>query len=378
METSQRIFTENEHGRLVSMRVAAPPSEDELQDLIARFPETVSDRDGELLLIRREQGVPGEEEGSDRWSLDHLFVTRKAVPVLIEVKRATDTRLRREVIGQILDYAANGAAYWQKGILKAAFDKTCEETGEDPDLILSEFLQDDDPTEFWDQVEANLEAGRLKLVIAADHIPSELARVIEFLNEQMRADVRAIELRYFLGEDGRRTLVPRIIGETERTRATKSSPGSAKLGPISFEDWFEEFITPLGNETAAGARHHLDMIAALGGQIYIPKTQGSLSAVFQGADGERIFPFALSKNGRISVNFGLTWHRPQLADESRRKEFYGRFNEAVGPLSNRKLDGYPSFPATQLADDARRDAYTKVAANFIELAIAAGSASSDE
>ena len=41
----------------------------------------------------------------DRWSLDHLFVSRTGIPVLIEVKRASDTRLRREVVGQLLDYA---------------------------------------------------------------------------------------------------------------------------------------------------------------------------------------------------------------------------------------------------------------------------------
>ncbi|MCB9929933.1 MAG: hypothetical protein H6844_11045 [Alphaproteobacteria bacterium] len=77
MESGRRIFTENEHGQLIPMRVAAPPSEDELQDLIARFPEIVSEHDGELLLIRREQGVPGQEAGSDRWSLDHLLSVKR-------------------------------------------------------------------------------------------------------------------------------------------------------------------------------------------------------------------------------------------------------------------------------------------------------------
>lgn len=30
----------------------------------------------------------------------------------MEVKRSTDTRIRREVVGQMLDYAANGVRYW--------------------------------------------------------------------------------------------------------------------------------------------------------------------------------------------------------------------------------------------------------------------------
>ena len=50
-------------------------------------------------------------KNSGRWSLDHLFVTRDGVPVLVELKRAMNSRLRREVVGQILDYAANATAY---------------------------------------------------------------------------------------------------------------------------------------------------------------------------------------------------------------------------------------------------------------------------
>src|SRR5689334_1804563 len=67
---------------------------------------------GELLLVRREAPVPESEDSLGRWSLDHLFLDRQGVPVLVEVKRASDTRARREVVAQMLDYAANGVAYW--------------------------------------------------------------------------------------------------------------------------------------------------------------------------------------------------------------------------------------------------------------------------
>src|SRR5690606_13263561 len=64
------------------------------------------------LLINRETGVPSAPDGGARWSLDHLFIDQDGIPTLIEVKRSTDTRIRREVIGQMLDYAANAVAYW--------------------------------------------------------------------------------------------------------------------------------------------------------------------------------------------------------------------------------------------------------------------------
>ena len=39
---------------------------------------------------------------------------------LVECKRASDTRTRREVVAQMLDYAANGTQYWPIDRLRQA------------------------------------------------------------------------------------------------------------------------------------------------------------------------------------------------------------------------------------------------------------------
>ena len=52
---------------------------------------------GNLLLVKRELEVPESEGGAGRWSLDHLFIDRAAVPVLVEVKRASG-RATRELV----------------------------------------------------------------------------------------------------------------------------------------------------------------------------------------------------------------------------------------------------------------------------------------
>jgi hypothetical protein len=44
------------------------------------------------------------------------------VPTLVEVKRSSDTRIRREVVGQMLDYAANAVVYWPLERLRATFE----------------------------------------------------------------------------------------------------------------------------------------------------------------------------------------------------------------------------------------------------------------
>ncbi len=195
-------------GSLNRMSPSAPVNEDQMQDLVSRYPELITDGDGDLLLIRREQNIADGADSSGRWSLDHLFVTRECIPVLVELKRAVDTRLRREVVGQMLDYAANATAYWQAGRIAESSGKTTLKAGNNPDEALVAFIGDQDPEVFWNQVDANFKAGNIKLVFVADSIPRELARIVEFLNEQMRADVRAIELRWFAGEDDAITLSP--------------------------------------------------------------------------------------------------------------------------------------------------------------------------
>ena len=99
--------------QLTALRKADYSSEAVLQQVLAQFPELVAGvgtagESAKLLLVRREMPVAAAD--SVGLSLDHLFLDQSGVPVLVEVKRASDTRARREVVAQMLDYAANGVA----------------------------------------------------------------------------------------------------------------------------------------------------------------------------------------------------------------------------------------------------------------------------
>ena len=113
-----RIYLLNDDSQLTSMDEAPYDSENLLQEMLARYPDLLageqinSEVPRRWLLVMREMAVPDEEDGAARWSIDHLFLDQDAVPTLIEVKRSSDTRIRREVVGQMLDYAANAVAYW--------------------------------------------------------------------------------------------------------------------------------------------------------------------------------------------------------------------------------------------------------------------------
>ena len=116
---------------------------------------------------------------------------------------STDNRIRREVVGQMLDYAANAVLYWPVETIRQRFEETCRERDSEPDMVVAEFIglsgdidSDRALTRFWESVETNLRAGKIRLIFAADVIPPELKRIIEFLNEQMNpAEILGIEIR---------------------------------------------------------------------------------------------------------------------------------------------------------------------------------------
>lgn len=343
--TRSTIFTVSD-GKLTAMKPAAPESEDVMQRLVAQHPEIIGDSDGDLLLIRREQPI-GDGEGDGRWSLDHLFVTREGIPVLVELKRAVDTRLRREVVGQMLDYAANATAYWKAGTIAQSFEATALASGEDPEELLAAFLADDrDPEEFWQRVDDSFVAGRIKLVFVADTIPRELARIVEFLNEQMKADVRAVELNWFEG-GGVKAFTPRIIGDTQRAQAAKAS-SKGLPPPVSVEEWIEANLARYGAEAVKAGYVFQNVIAQAGGNVEVAQRQGSIPAVFALPVGT-IYPMSISY-GKITLNLGYLQSRSAFATEASRQQLYDRLVHLVGPLSTSNLTGFPGFPAGKLND----------------------------
>jgi hypothetical protein len=234
---SDSIFLVDDDGSVVEAPSTAYNAEAELQALLADnvqlLPGAQIDRDNprRWLLIKREAGVPDHEGGGGWWSIDHLAVDQDAVPTFVEVKRASDTRSRREVVAQMLDYAANGSVFWTPEQLRSWFE------GDDPDGALERLVDLLDPSEgepetladdFWQKVGANLREGQIRLLFVADEIPASLQRLVEFLNEQMpRVEVLALEIRqYRAAGSSSGALVPRLVGQTARAQAAKERPAA--------------------------------------------------------------------------------------------------------------------------------------------------------
>jgi hypothetical protein len=227
---SAKIFLVEGERKLTPMTETSYVKEDDLQALLADYPDLLPgdqinfEEPRRWFLVARELGVPGSEDESGRWSLDHLFLDQDGIPTFVECKRATDTRGRREVVAQMLDYAANGIAYWQMDSLRQAAAETAQRSGKSLSEEILKLTNLDDLTvvdQFWKNVERNLRAGTVRLIFVADTIPVELRRLVEFLNEKMSdIEVLAVEVKQFLGE-GQKAIVPRLLGMTETAREGK-------------------------------------------------------------------------------------------------------------------------------------------------------------
>ncbi|MGW7553678.1 hypothetical protein [Streptomyces rimosus] len=210
-------------------------TEQEFQELLARHPRMLDfgsladGRPRRLVLMAREMGVATSPESGSAYWLDHLFVDADGVPTLVEVKRASDTRIRREVVGQMLDYAANAARCWPAALLQSAFQETCAGDGRLLEETYGKLLGDRSPEEFWMTVEERLAAGQMRLLFVADRIPLELRASVEFLNRQLRqTDVYAVELTQYRGDGDHRVLVPRIHGEVATAAMSSSGRRAAR------------------------------------------------------------------------------------------------------------------------------------------------------
>jgi len=335
MSREQYAFVDHGDGRWDRLELSPFDREIDLQRLVEAHPELLggaqidSDDPRRFLLVASEMPVPDAESSSGRWSLDHLFIDQDAVPTLVEVKRSSDTRIRREVVGQMIDYVANGAQFWDVADLQQRLAD--QQHGE---VTLAAFGVDES---WWSRVESNLEHGRVRLLFVADTVPSELETSVEWLNEHLSdAEAFTVEIGHYVGSDGIRCLVPTLRGMSARERKRRRA---------SSED-LDELLLAAGDEGQ-------QMVAALNSfaakaDCKIRRTKRGIQLRSSQATILQYYP----KSG--DVEFALV----RLAgDTNRRDTMYATIADiAGGPIAEK----YPKLPVA-----AALTSWTRVTADVL-------------
>jgi hypothetical protein len=163
------------------------------------------------------------------WSLDHLLVDQEGILTLVETKLAENPESRREVIGQVLEYAANAEASWRDGRLQERAAAYWTKQGKDVNDVLRQQLGNPDPEEFWRNTHENLRQGRLRILIIVDSLRPEVRRIIEYLNAEMaNAEIYGLELQCYGDEGASLVLVPRLVGQTQAVADRKRGDDSGQ------------------------------------------------------------------------------------------------------------------------------------------------------
>ena len=322
-------------------RVTSRNEDLELQQLLERNPDLLPgyqirpEDPCRWLLVKRELTVPDPSTGMGRWSVDHVFADQHAIPTLVECKRFEDSGSRREVVGQMLEYAANGHFYWSADYLLTAASSTAEKTNgtlEDA-LAVLEPTVGSTPEEFFSAFVENLRVGRVRLVFFLEKAPAELKSIVDFLNRQMeRAEVLLVEAQQY-EIDGRRLVIPSLFGYTEEARRAKRQDPAASRKSWNKESFFADASNRLGEGQLKALERLFQFAHEQGFEIRWGAGQmGSFKVAVP--EIHRRTLFVVYSNGRIAWYFGFL-------EEDERTSAFG--NELLERLT---ADLDASLPAT--------------------------------
>jgi hypothetical protein len=277
-------------------------NESALQEILYSHPALVPGVFGEPVACREFQ--------SDIGPADVVIIDAEGSITLVECKLASNSQIRREIVGQTLDYASR---LWQMSI--ESFEerwRKAEKSGQSPLATL-----DDSEGRIRDAVSENLRLGRFNLVLAVDRINDDLKRIVEYLNTVTVATVGVMVVEFARVVDGdTEILIPRTYGtELVETKA-KSSGAKHQWSLQEYLDWCDAH-DPVGAPTM---RTLLDALrdngyVISGGRAATPSLNIGLEVPGLG----RKWPICLYtdpvRGGLVEVRFSDFKDKPEYVDQ---------------------------------------------------------------
>lgn len=214
---------------------------------------------------------------------DNLLINPDGRICLIECKLSTNARADRDVLAQLLDYAA-ALGRLDYGSLR---DRTRKATGKSGDPILEAVLgaeaDADRADDLVEGVERSLRRGEMLLLIVGDRIRPNTERLVDLLQERVNLGFTfgLVEMPVFATDCGTYMVQPRVLLRTEvvtRTVFLADTTGSelsvrrveqkAPAGNLAEQDFFSELAK--ANPTfPAEVRALLDRLTDLGCDVQL-------------------------------------------------------------------------------------------------------------
>lgn len=165
---------------------------------------------------------------------DILYVTAAGQIVLVETKLWRNPEARRQVVGQVLDYAKELTKWSFETLDERAAIAARTSTGHLLRCLRAQYPEADEAA-FVDGLTHNLQSAEFLLLIVGDGIRSGAESLVAFLERygHLKFGLGLIEVAAFALPDGGRLLQPRILARTTMLqRMILMGPS----GPIQFEE----------------------------------------------------------------------------------------------------------------------------------------------
>jgi len=147
--------------------------------------------------------------------IDNLLITPSGLPIIVECKLWRNPEGRREVVGQILDYAKE-LSRWSSSDLQREVAKRTDLPGNPLLSLLREAGHEVDEIAFNDALTSNLRRGRFLLLIVGDGIREGVEAIASYLQAHLglHFSLGLVEMPIFRLPDGSHLVTPRILART--------------------------------------------------------------------------------------------------------------------------------------------------------------------
>ncbi|WP_206520164.1 hypothetical protein [Altererythrobacter sp. BO-6] len=193
--------------------------------------------------------------------IDNLLITPSGLPIIVECKLWRNPEGRREVVGQILDYAKE-LSRWSSSDLQREVAKRTDLPGNPLLKLLADAGHQVDEIQFNDALTSNLRRGRFLLLIVGDGIREGVEAIATYLQGHLglHFSLGLVEMPIFSLPDGSHLVTPRVLARTTLiTRSVIAVPdghaieeeGDAEVDPdresltTEQQKFWEEFLAGL-------------------------------------------------------------------------------------------------------------------------------------
>ena len=200
--------------KIMELKIAPFLNEDVLHTLIENYVEIIPSEEiiGSpiFLVIKRELGTASG-------SIDLLMIDQNMIPTVVETK-VNNSEVRRKIVAQGIDYVASLYSDLTGEIIEDLAKEYYKNGFRDAIRKLG--IQKIDRK----KLEKNIEKTRFRIIFAADYIPVQLRKMIEFLNSACQElQVYGVEIKQFENDDSSNIISVNVFGPSSKEAVQKSA-----------------------------------------------------------------------------------------------------------------------------------------------------------